>query len=164
MFPPSSRFRQLGEDFWQEVDTTPLANPTLIDLNPSGAALLGLQEDDLSPDRWRELLNGQLYFGDQTPLASCYGGHQFGYWAGRLGDGRAHILGEMNGYECQLKGSGQTRYSRMGDGRAVLRSTLREYLISEYGQYVDPGSHHRLRSLRLFGGVRSGPCLQSVRS
>ncbi|MCH8216362.1 MAG: YdiU family protein [Planctomycetes bacterium] len=132
VFPPNSRFRQLGDDFWQEVDTTPLANPTLIDLNPSGAALLGLQEDDLSPDRWRELLNGQLYFGDQTPLASCYGGHQFGYWAGRLGDGRAHILGERNGYECQLKGSGQTRYSRMGDGRAVLRSTLREYLISEY--------------------------------
>ena len=132
MFPSTSKFRQLGDAFWQEVDSTPLANPILIDLNPSGVALLGLQEDSLSQDGWRELLNGQHYFGGQTPLASCYGGHQFGHWAGRLGDGRAHILGEINGYECQLKGSGQTRYSRMGDGRAVLRSTLREYLISEY--------------------------------
>jgi uncharacterized protein YdiU (UPF0061 family) len=93
---------------------------------------LGLEEASLSRDQWRDLLNGQHYFGGRTPVASCYGGHQFGYWAGRLGDGRAHILGERNGYECQLKGSGQTRYSRMGDGRAVLRSTLREYLIGEY--------------------------------
>jgi len=69
--------------------------------------------------------------------AHCYGGHQFGYWAGQLGDGRAINLGEAmspsgNTWELQLKGSGQTPYSRRGDGRAVLRSSIREYIASEF--------------------------------
>src|SRR5690606_23829644 len=72
--------------------------------------------------------------GGQT-LAAVYSGHQFGVWAGQLGDGRAHLLGEVAGprgsWELQLKGSGMTPYSRMGDGRAVLRSSVREYLASE---------------------------------
>src|SRR3546814_13297139 len=68
-------------------------------------------------------------------LAAVYSGHQFGIWAGQLGDGRAHLLGEVvspsGHWELQLKGSGRTPYSRMGDGRAVLRSSVREYLASE---------------------------------
>jgi uncharacterized protein YdiU (UPF0061 family) len=64
-------------------------------------------------------------------MATAYSGHQFGHWAGQLGDGRAILLGELNHQELQLKGAGMTRYSRMGDGRAVLRSSIREYLCSE---------------------------------
>src|SRR5690625_2537030 len=68
-------------------------------------------------------------------IAAVYSGHQFGVWAGQLGDGRAHLLGEIvtpqGPQEIQLKGSGLTPYSRMGDGRAVIRSTVREYLASE---------------------------------
>ena len=70
-----------------------------------------------------------------APLASVYSGHQFGVWAGQLGDGRALLLGEVNSdlgpMELQLKGAGATPYSRRGDGRAVLRSSIREYLCSE---------------------------------
>ena len=65
------------------------------------------------------------------PLAQAYAGHQFGYFVPRLGDGRAINLGLANGWNLQLKGSGQTLYSRQGDGRAVLRSSIREYLMSE---------------------------------
>ena len=75
-----------------------------------------------------------LLLGGQT-LAAVYSGHQFSVWAGHFGDGRAHLLGEVHGLggnsELQLKGSGETRYSRMGDGRAVLRSSVREYLAGE---------------------------------
>ena len=64
-------------------------------------------------------------------MATVYSGHQFGVWAGQLGDGRAILLGDIAGQELQLKGAGKTRYSRMGDGRAVLRSSIREFLCSE---------------------------------
>ena len=64
-------------------------------------------------------------------LASVYSGHQFGIWAGQLGDGRACLLGELAGQEIQLKGAGPTPFSRRGDGRAVLRSSIREFLCSE---------------------------------
>ena len=72
---------------------------------------------------------GQITFSD--PIATAYSGHQFGVWAGQLGDGRAILLGDINELELQLKGAGRTQYSRMGDGRAVLRSSIREFLCSE---------------------------------
>lgn len=127
----SSKFSQLGQAFWKEVPPQPLQNPVLADLNPQGCALLGLTPESLSPENWRNLHNGQLFFSNQQPISSVYSGHQFGVWAGQLGDGRAHILGELNGWELQLKGAGLTPFSRMGDGRAVLRSTIREYLAGE---------------------------------
>ena len=78
---------------------------------------------------------GNSVLSGSEPLASVYSGHQFGQWAGQLGDGRAILLGELDtpsgGREVQLKGAGKTPYSRMGDGRAVLRSSIREYLCSE---------------------------------
>ncbi|CAN5732573.1 YdiU family protein [soil metagenome] len=77
-------------------------------------------------------MSGNLQLEGTEPLASVYSGHQFGVWAGQLGDGRAILLGETSaGFEVQLKGSGLTPYSRMGDGRAVLRSSIREFLASE---------------------------------
>ncbi len=97
-----------------------------IELNASGLP---------SDPQWLDVLAGNALatnthrFSD--PISTVYSGHQFGVWAGQLGDGRAILLGELNGFELQLKGSGQTRYSRMGDGRAVLRSSIREFLCSE---------------------------------
>jgi uncharacterized protein YdiU (UPF0061 family) len=82
------------------------------------------------PDVLQALSGNRLLDGSQ-PLASVYSGHQFGQWAGQLGDGRAILLGEAQGWEIQLKGAGLTPFSRMGDGRAVLRSSIREFLASE---------------------------------
>ena len=90
---------------------------------------------DLADPRWLEVLSGNSLITQEltfsTPIATAYSGHQFGVWAGQLGDGRAILLGDIGPYELQLKGSGITRYSRMGDGRAVLRSSIREFLCSE---------------------------------
>lgn len=84
---------------------------------------------------WLSLLAGNVLEAQEyqfsNPIATAYSGHQFGVWAGQLGDGRAILLGDINGQELQLKGAGMTRYSRMGDGRAVLRSSIREFLCSE---------------------------------
>src|SRR5690606_35519555 len=82
-----------------------------------------------------EVVSGQRPLPGGRTLAAVYSGHQFGIWAGQLGDGRAQLLGEVltphGPLELQLKGSGRTPYSRMGDGRDVLRSSVREYLASE---------------------------------
>ncbi|XP_042862115.1 protein adenylyltransferase SelO, mitochondrial-like isoform X2 [Penaeus japonicus] len=98
----------------------------LIDLHPSVA----------SSTRFRDFASGGWVHPGSTPLAHRYGGHQFGWWAEQLGDGRAHLLGHYvnrNGswWELQLKGSGKTPYSRSGDGRAVIRSSVREFLAAE---------------------------------
>jgi uncharacterized protein YdiU (UPF0061 family) len=88
-----------------------------------------------SDPRWLSVLSGNALEVEErhfsNPIATAYSGHQFGIWAGQLGDGRAILLGDIGPYEIQLKGSGITRYSRMGDGRAVLRSSIREFLGSE---------------------------------
>jgi uncharacterized protein YdiU (UPF0061 family) len=99
--------------------------------SPAVADLLGLQREHLDADALLHALSGNQPISGTQPLASVYSGHQFGNWAGQLGDGRAILLGETNGLEVQLKGSGLTPYSRMGDGRAVLRSSIREFLCSE---------------------------------
>lgn len=78
-----------------------------------------------------KILSGNLVTSTMTPYASRYGGHQFGHWAGQLGDGRAMTLGELHNQDLQLKGAGLTAYSRHADGKAVLRSSVREYLMSE---------------------------------
>jgi len=124
-------FRGLGPDFYSEVHATPLPQPRLAAYNPSLAAELGLPA---SADEWPDaaaMLAGNLPAADNAAMATVYSGHQFGVWAGQLGDGRALLLGEACGQEIQLKGAGLTPYSRMGDGRAVLRSSVREYLCSE---------------------------------
>jgi len=93
---------------------------------------LGLDPSWLASPELLEAVSGNRPLAGTQPLASVYSGHQFGQWAGQLGDGRAILLGETaDGMEVQLKGSGLTPYSRMGDGRAVLRSSIREFLCSE---------------------------------
>ncbi|MBE7941179.1 YdiU family protein, partial [Ramlibacter aquaticus] len=109
--------------------------PHLVALNPRLAAELGLDPATLAGPAGVQALTGNAVPEGARPLASVYSGHQFGVWAGQLGDGRAILLGEADTaagpQEFQLKGSGRTPYSRMGDGRAVLRSSIREFLGSE---------------------------------
>jgi uncharacterized protein YdiU (UPF0061 family) len=98
------------------------------------AAQLGLPLQSLTTQGFLDVVSGTQPMPGGDTMAAVYSGHQFGVWAGQLGDGRAHLLGEIQGpegsFELQLKGAGMTPYSRMGDGRAVLRSSVREYLAS----------------------------------
>ncbi|HYW58731.1 MAG TPA: YdiU family protein [Polaromonas sp.] len=131
----SNRFAGLGPDFYTELEPTPLPAPYWVSRNTSLAHELGLDAKWFeSPDALSVFTGNTVIEGSQ-PLASVYSGHQFGQWAGQLGDGRAILLGEIETpggpQEIQLKGAGMTPYSRMGDGRAVLRSSIREYLCSE---------------------------------
>ena len=124
-------FHRLGEDFFTALAPVPLAAPYWVGRSTRVAALLGLDGAHLHSDALLQALSGNQPISGTQPLASVYSGHQFGQWAGQLGDGRACLLGETNQLEVQLKGSGLTPYSRMGDGRAVLRSSIREFLCSE---------------------------------
>ncbi|HLS17994.1 MAG TPA: YdiU family protein [Paenalcaligenes sp.] len=128
-------FAGLGEKFSTAIAPQPLQQPEWVHLNQDLAQRLGL--DLTRPDAVDALLQlcaGQSGLPAGKTVAAVYSGHQFGVWAGQLGDGRAHLLGRVVGpsadVELQLKGSGRTPYSRMGDGRAVLRSSIREYLAS----------------------------------
>ncbi|QDQ26118.1 YdiU family protein [Chitinimonas arctica] len=126
--PIAPAYRQLGAAFFSEVEPTPLASPRMLAWNGALAEELGLvpQGDDAAA-----IFAGNQPLIAQTPIATVYSGHQFGVWAGQLGDGRAILLAEIGGQEVQLKGAGPTPYSRRADGRAVLRSSIREYLCSE---------------------------------
>jgi uncharacterized protein YdiU (UPF0061 family) len=128
--------RQVHGALWSKVQPTPVSAPRMIALSPETARLLGLNEADLQSDEWVRVLAGNALLPGMVPYAANYGGHQFGHWAGQLGDGRAIVLGELlapegRRHELQLKGAGRTPYSRRADGRAVLRSSIREFLCSE---------------------------------
>ncbi len=131
----NNTFDGLGPAFYTELQPTPLPSPYLVGLNGRLAAELGIPAALLAGPDGLEALTGNLAIAGTRPLASVYSGHQFGVWAGQLGDGRAILLGDAatraGNQEFQLKGSGLTPYSRMGDGRAVLRSSIREFLGSE---------------------------------
>ena len=130
--PWQKGFATLGSDFYTELRPTPLPSPHWVGTSHSVAQLLGLPEGWHQSEEALQALTGNQVLAGSTPLASVYSGHQFGVWAGQLGDGRAILLGELaGGHEIQLKGAGRTPYSRMGDGRAVLRSSIREFLCSE---------------------------------
>jgi len=124
----------LGPRFWTELPAQPLPEVHWVARSDALAAELGLS-DWLRGEPALQVLSGNAAARDGAALASVYSGHQFGVWAGQLGDGRALLLGEIDSplgpQEIQLKGSGLTPYSRMGDGRAVLRSSIREFLCSE---------------------------------
>jgi len=131
-------FTLSGDDAIQELQPSPIPGPYWVAFSSSVAKLLKLKlKSDGYPEdgAWLNLLAGNsLETQSQkfpNPIATAYSGHQFGVWAGQLGDGRAILLGDIAGQELQLKGAGKTRYSRMGDGRAVLRSSIREFLCSE---------------------------------
>ncbi|MGQ0546149.1 MAG: protein adenylyltransferase SelO [Betaproteobacteria bacterium] len=123
--------RQVASACYTRVNPTPVAEPRLIAWSDDLARFLGLQKP-ASP----EVFSGNRVLPGMQPYAARYGGHQFGHWAGQLGDGRAITLAEMiaadgSRQELQLKGAGVTPYSRTADGRAVLRSSLREFVCSE---------------------------------
>ena len=125
-------FSTLGSDFFTELAAESLPAPYWVGRSACVAHLLGLSDAQVQSSELLEALTGNLPLAGSRPLASVYSGHQFGQWAGQLGDGRAILLGEtQTGLEIQLKGAGRTPYSRMGDGRAVLRSSIREFLCSE---------------------------------
>ncbi|MBL8289669.1 MAG: YdiU family protein [Rubrivivax sp.] len=130
-----NRFAELGPRFYTELPAQPLPDPHWVAVSPQCTALLGWPADWWRSPAALAAFSGGAPWPGMRPLASVYSGHQFGVWAGQLGDGRAHWLGEVETpagpLEIQLKGSGLTPYSRMGDGRAVLRSSIREFLCSE---------------------------------
>ena len=132
--PWPNRFAALGPDFYTELPPTGMPAPHWVASSPACAALLGLPAD-WADETALQVFSGNALWPGMRPLASVYSGHQFGVWAGQLGDGRALWLGELDTphgpMELQLKGAGLTPYSRMGDGRAVLRSSIREFLCSE---------------------------------
>ncbi len=135
-FKFDNSYARLPEEFFHKVAPTGLSNPHLVSWNASAAQLLDLELDEQSAPSLLALLSGNELPAGSDPLAAVYAGHQFGQLVPRLGDGRAILLGEVvnrkgERWDLQLKGAGQTRYSRFGDGRAVLRSTIREYLCSE---------------------------------
>ena len=131
----NNRFARLGEKFYIRLQPQALPDPYWISRNQAVARELGLEQSWLESQSVLQALSGSGVLPGSEPLSSVYSGHQFGQWAGQLGDGRAILLGELDtsqgGIELQLKGAGKTPYSRMGDGRAVLRSSIREYLCSE---------------------------------
>lgn len=124
-------FAALGSDFYSELAPQNLSAPYWVGRSHAVAVLLGLNATQFASDELLPAFSGNQPLHGSQPLASVYSGHQFGQWAGQLGDGRALLLGEANGLEIQLKGAGLTPYSRRGDGRAVLRSSIREFLCSE---------------------------------
>ena len=130
-------FFSLGEAFFSTVQPTPFKSEAkLIHFNESAADLLGLKNDIHQDQAFIDTFSGKQPLQDARPFAMLYAGHQFGHFVPQLGDGRAIVIAEINNpnnekWELQLKGSGLTPYSRDGDGRAVLRSTIREYLCSE---------------------------------
>ena len=124
-------YLSLDEEFYKLTDSIPLDNPYLISFNPAAAKLIGIDGDKCDTDLLVKLLNGTFTPKGSRPFAMCYAGHQFGNYNPWLGDGRALNLGSTQGWNLQLKGSGETYYSRMADGRAVIRSSIREYLMSE---------------------------------
>ena len=130
------RLRQVEGALHSGVQPTPVAAPRLLAHSAEMAARLGFSEDDVASPEFAEVFGGNALLDGMQPYAANYGGHQFGHWAGQLGDGRAISLGEVinaagERWELQLKGAGLTPYSRGADGRAVLRSSVREFLCSE---------------------------------
>ena len=131
-----NRFARLPEPMHSRLKPTPVPAPYLVSANPDGAALIGLDPAELGTPEFVKAFAGNRALAGTDPLAALYSGHQFGHYVSQLGDGRAILLGEAvnaqgERWEIQLKGAGKTPYSRGGDGRAVLRSSIREYLCSE---------------------------------
>jgi serine/tyrosine/threonine adenylyltransferase len=115
-------------------------DPKLLHFSDEFATELGLSAEDVRSEEFLHVFSGTKVFENTTPYAMCYGGHQFGNWAGQLGDGRAINLFEIEHnnqrWALQLKGAGETPYSRTADGLAVLRSSIREHLCSEAMHYL----------------------------
>lgn len=133
---PDSWPRQVFGALYSRVDPTPVAAPRLVAHSREVAERLAIEPGAIGTAQFAQVFGGNAVLDGMEPYAANYGGHQFGHWAGQLGDGRAITLGEIinaagERWELQLKGAGLTPYSRSADGRAVLRSSIREFLCSE---------------------------------
>lgn len=155
-------YLELPSECYDTVAPTPLADPYLIHANTDVAKVLNIDEEELQTETFVKFLNGEYQLEGSEPFAMCYAGHQFGYFVPRLGDGRAINIGTIDKYHLQLKGAGITEYSRNGDGRAVLRSSIREYLMSEamHGLSIPTtlclgliGSEHQVRREKIEQGA-----------
>ncbi len=129
-------YARLPESFHSRQAATPFSSAHVAAFNPCAAELLDLDPKEAARPEFVAALTGAAPLDGADPVAMCYSGHQFGHYVPRLGDGRAILLGEIltdegRRWDLHLKGAGPTRYSRSGDGRAVLRSTIREYLCGE---------------------------------
>jgi serine/tyrosine/threonine adenylyltransferase len=129
-------YHALGEGFFTQLSPERVTDePVLVHASPGAAALIGLPRAAFAHPDAAAVLSGLKPLPGYQPLAMVYSGHQFGQWAGQLGDGRALTIGQVKHdqehWDIQLKGAGRTPYSRFGDGRAVVRSSIREYLCSE---------------------------------
>ena len=128
----SNSYIGLPEEFYQQINPTPVKNPSLLIFNDELANSLNIE---LTEDDKLNFFSGNKIPKDSIPVALNYSGHQFGNFVHQLGDGRAILLGEVSNknesYDIQLKGSGQTKFSRQGDGRSALGPVLREYILSE---------------------------------
>ena len=123
----SLKYSDLGDEYFAQVETKKLENSKLIHVNQSLKKELNL---DISDENLLSICSGEKKLGDVTPISTVYAGHQFGYFVPQLGDGRSCLVGEISNYEVSLKGAGTSPFSRGADGRAVLRSSIREYLCS----------------------------------
>lgn len=132
--------RQVKDASYSYVNPTPPQNPKIIHISEDLAEEMGLSQADITSQMFFDVVAGKATYPNTQPWAMCYGGHQFGHWAGQLGDGRAINLFEQihdeKRFTWQLKGAGVTPYSRSADGLAVLRSSIREHLCSEAMHYL----------------------------
>ncbi|HZJ95239.1 MAG TPA: YdiU family protein [Thiopseudomonas sp.] len=131
------RFARLGNAFSAPIEPTAVDNAKMVIYSPEALALLDLPANTVDDPRFLQLASGGWHWPETTPRAMVYAGHQFGGYTPRLGDGRGLLLAEVlnnagEHWDVHLKGAGLTPFSRTGDGRAVLRSSIREFLASEY--------------------------------
>lgn len=131
VLPFQNTYARLPGSFFEKAQPTPVVQPSLIVLNDELALTLGVDPEFLRSKEGLAILAGNAIPEGAEPLAMAYAGHQFGGFSPQLGDGRAILLGEIGGKDIQLKGAGQTPFSRQGDGRSALGPVLREYLVSE---------------------------------
>jgi len=127
----------MDEKLYERLKPTPLKNPKLVSFNKQACDLIDLDYKECETKEFLDFLNGVKTLESSQPFSMVYSGHQFGYFVPQLGDGRAINLGAVNSWHLQTKGSGPTKYSRQGDGRAVLRSSIREYIMSEAMHALD---------------------------
>ena len=127
--------RQVTDAVFSYVNPKKTKEAKVIHVSQEMASELNISEDESKSEFFKNIVTGNEIYPNTTPFAMCYGGHQFGNWAGQLGDGRAINLFEVEhqnkNWKVQLKGAGETPYSRTADGLAVLRSSVREYLCAE---------------------------------
>jgi len=134
--PHDPRLTALGEAYYSIVPPTPLTQPALVAFNPAAAKLIDLDPAQAQRSEFVQVMAGNRALPGGQAISMLYAGHQFGVYVPQLGDGRAILIAQVRNargelWELQLKGAGKTPYSRFGDGRAVLRSTIREYLCGE---------------------------------